>query len=151
MAIIVTLPDEYGYVLLATVSTFFVNVFHSLNTGAQRKASGVKYPAAYASQEVAEKDPKAFAFNCAQRAHANFTENLTPAIGAMLIAGLKYPVLAGALGGLWSLSRVFYTIGYTKGGPQGRTKFAVVSSLSLLTLKLTAAYTAVQIAFAGKY
>ncbi|KAL0467046.1 hypothetical protein QR685DRAFT_533245 [Neurospora intermedia] len=147
MTIILTLPDEYGYVLLATVSTFFANSFHSINTGIQRKAAGIKYPAAYAPQEVAEKDPKAFAFNCAQRAHANFTENLTPAIGSMLIAGLKYPVLAGALGGLWSLTRVLYTIGYTKKGPQGRTKFGIVSSLSLLALKLMAAYTAVQIAF----
>ncbi|KAK3491371.1 hypothetical protein B0T13DRAFT_450862 [Neurospora crassa] len=147
MAITLTLPDEYGYVLLATVSTFFANSFHSINTGRQRKAAGVKYPVAYAPQEVAEKDPKAFAFNCAQRAHANFTENLTPAIGAMLIAGLKYPVLAGALGGLWSLTRVLYTIGYTKKGPQGRTKFGIASSLSLLALKLMAAYTAVQIAF----
>ncbi|KAK3403158.1 membrane-associated proteins in eicosanoid and glutathione metabolism [Sordaria brevicollis] len=147
MAIIVTLPDEYGYVLLATVSTFFVNIFHSINTGKARKASGIKYPAAYASEEVAAKDPKAFTFNCAQRAHANFTENLTPAIGSILIAGLKYPVLAGALGGLWSLSRVFYAVGYTKSGPQGRTTFGIVSSLSLFALKLTAAYTAVQMAF----
>ena len=33
-------------------------------TGKFRKASGVKYPNAYASNELAEKDVKAYTFNC---------------------------------------------------------------------------------------
>jgi len=64
------LSNEYfvdclsSYVLAAATSTFFINTYHSLLTSKFRKASGVAYPAAYASNEVAEKDPKAFAFNC---------------------------------------------------------------------------------------
>ncbi len=33
-------------------------------TSSARKKSGIKYPNSYASAEQAEKDPKAFAFNC---------------------------------------------------------------------------------------
>lgn len=42
-----------------------------------RKESGLAYPIAYAEAQVAAKDPKAFAFNCAQRAQTNFTENVS--------------------------------------------------------------------------
>lgn len=114
-------------------------------TGKHRRAARIKYPIAYATAEQAEKDPKAFAFNCgmcgsfpvsmeaeeltcdggrkriaAQRAHANFTEHLTPLLGSLLIAGLKSPVYAAGLGVTWSVARVFYALGYTKKGPEGR-------------------------------
>lgn len=61
-----------------------------------------------------------FARLIAQRAHANFTENLTPYLTALLVAGLRYPVYAGGIGALWSLSRFGYAYGYTQGGPKGR-------------------------------
>jgi len=54
----------HSYVLLAATATFFVNTYHSTLTSSRRKASGIKYPTAYASTELAEKDPKAHAFNC---------------------------------------------------------------------------------------
>jgi len=56
----------------------------------------------------------------AQRAHANFTENLTPFLGSLLIAGLRFPTYAAGLGALWSFARTGYAYGYTKGGPAGR-------------------------------
>jgi glutathione S-transferase len=58
------IPSEYGYVLFAAASTYFANFYHIILTSSARKASGVAYPAPYASNEQAEKDPKAFAFNC---------------------------------------------------------------------------------------
>ncbi|KAK0728248.1 hypothetical protein B0T26DRAFT_165355 [Lasiosphaeria miniovina] len=133
-----TFPDEYGYVLLAATSTFFVNVYHSTLTSKYRKASGVKYPAAYASNDVAEKDPKAFSFNCAQRAHANYTENLVPLLGALAIAGLRFPVAAATLGATWSVARVFYARGYATYGPAGRIKYSIASSLTGAVLLVTA-------------
>ncbi|KAL2021477.1 hypothetical protein VTK56DRAFT_7110 [Thermocarpiscus australiensis] len=136
----ITVPDKYGYVLLAATSTFFVNVLHVTVTSRRRKAAGIKYPIPYATQEQADKDPKAFAFNCAQRAHANFTENLTPFLGALLISGLRYPEYAATLGAAWSASRVFYVLGYTNNGPQGRLLGSIVSSASALLLNLMAAY-----------
>lgn len=55
-----------SYVLLAVSSTYFVNFYHSLLTATARKGAGVQYPNAYASDELAAKDPKAFKFNCGE-------------------------------------------------------------------------------------
>jgi glutathione S-transferase len=59
------------------------------------------------------------AFNSAQRSHQNFNENHPTALGAMLIAGLKYPAVVAALGAVWSANRVVYAVGYTRRGEQG--------------------------------
>ena len=56
----------------------------------------------------------------AQRSHANFTENQISFLGALLISGLRYPVASAVLGAGWAVSRVFYAIGYSAGGPKGR-------------------------------
>jgi glutathione S-transferase len=39
-------------------------MLHSILTSTRRKAAGVKYPITYVSAEQADKDPKAYAFNC---------------------------------------------------------------------------------------
>lgn len=140
----VTLPSDYGYVLLAATTTFFVNTYHVSLTTKARKKSGLKYPVAYASKELADKDPNAYMFNCAQRAHANFTENLTPFLGALLVTGLRYPILAACLGGGWTLSRIVYAAGYTSSsGPKGRTVGSAGHFLIDTTLKFLALYTSV--------
>ncbi|KAL2159615.1 hypothetical protein VTH06DRAFT_2184 [Thermothelomyces fergusii] len=144
MAIVI--PNDYGYVLLAATSTFAVNIWHGILTGTKRKAAAVKYPNAYATAEQAEKDPKAFAFNCAQRAHANYVENLTPFLGALLISGLRYPTFAATLGGAWSAARVLYGLGYTSKGPDGRHLGGIFSSLINLVMVGTSAYSALGLA-----
>ncbi|KAK2728581.1 microsomal glutathione s-transferase [Colletotrichum kahawae] len=98
MPMMLQVPDEYGYVLLVAASTFFINTTHVLLTSKFRKASGLVYPVPYASNEAAEKDRKAYMFNCAQRAHANFTENQPSFLGALLISGLRFPVASAAVG-----------------------------------------------------
>lgn len=35
-----------------------------------------------------------------------------------LITGLKYPVVAASLCGVWTFSKIFYTIGYSTGDPK---------------------------------
>ncbi|RYC54250.1 hypothetical protein CHU98_g11964 [Xylaria longipes] len=75
MSFVFEVPKEYGYVLAVATSTLFINTYHKLLSSVARKASGLKYPIPYATQEQADKDPKAFKFNLAQRAHANFGEN----------------------------------------------------------------------------
>ncbi|KAK4177497.1 hypothetical protein QBC36DRAFT_326953 [Triangularia setosa] len=144
--ITLTLPSDYGYVLLAASSTFFINTLHAVLTSKARKASGIKYPVSYASNDVAEKDRKAYLFNCAQRAHNNFTENLTPFLGSLLISGLQYPRFAGALGGVWAFARVLFALGYTSKGPEGRMIGSAIGSLTDIVLKFTAVYTAVGLA-----
>ncbi|KPM38105.1 hypothetical protein AK830_g8451 [Neonectria ditissima] len=141
------LPEQYGLVLVAATSTFFINTLHVQLTSKYRKASGLKYPVPYASNDLAEKDPKAYQFNCAQRAHANFTENQTSFLGALLIAGLRYPVVAATLGGGWALSRVVYALGYTSGqGPKGRMLGSIGSFLFDTSLKFTAGYVSIMYA-----
>lgn len=144
MALTLTVPSEYGYVLLVATSSFFVNTLHTIVTSKHRKLSGLKYPIAYASNDLAEKDPKAHKFNCAQRAHNNYTENQISFLGALLISGLRYPVPAAGLGGAWIVARVFYVLGYTSdNGPKGRVGGGIVASLVDFALKLTALYTSV--------
>lgn len=115
-------------------------------TGQYRKAAKVPYPNCYATMEQAEKDPAAFKFNCgmfpshwlpspspgrvaltispptclAQRAHANFTENVTTFLGSLFIAGLQFPIVSASIGAAWAVSRVLYARGYTSNGPKGR-------------------------------
>ncbi|KAG8159006.1 hypothetical protein KVR01_011449 [Diaporthe batatas] len=88
--------------------------------------------------------PAAVDKQTAQRAHANFTENLTPYLTSMLIAGTRFPVPAAVMGAGWLVSRVVYTIGYTSGGPQGRVTGALGHYLFGLGLVLTACYNGVQ-------
>ncbi|KAH7346945.1 glutation S-transferase [Pyrenochaeta sp. MPI-SDFR-AT-0127] len=121
---IIEIPQDYGYVVLAAVSTFFVGVWHGGLVGSRRKAAKIPYPFEYASYEQVQTAAPAtktamLAFNAAQRSHQNFNENHPTALGAMAIAGLKYPVVVGVLGAVWSVNRVIYAIGYTNSGSEG--------------------------------
>ncbi|KAI0472186.1 MAPEG family protein [Xylariaceae sp. FL0804] len=138
MSYALQVPREYGYVLTAAASSFFVNTYHFYLTATARKASGLAYPIPYATAEQAEKDPKAFRFNTAQRAHSNYTENLAPFVGALLIAGLEYPMPAAYLGATWVVGRFWYAYGYVNQGPPGRIPGFLASSLSDLGLKVMA-------------
>jgi glutathione S-transferase len=134
----------YSFVLAAATSTFFLNYVHMVLTVKARKQSNIAYPNAYASDELAKKDPAAFAFNCAQRAHANFSENQPSVLGALLIAGLRNPVPASILGATWAFGRLWYALGYTSSaGPKGRARGAVFSTTAQFALILMAGYTSV--------
>ncbi|KAL2064116.1 hypothetical protein VTL71DRAFT_4610 [Oculimacula yallundae] len=110
----ITLDSNHGYVLLAATSTFVMNIVHMINVGKFRKAAKVAYPACYAPES--RTDEAANKFNCAQRAHANFVENQSAMLTALVLAGLRFPVASAALGLGWSVSRYLYMTGYTKGG-----------------------------------
>ncbi|KAL7794994.1 ER glutathione S transferase [Trichoderma ceciliae] len=147
MPFTLVLPDSYGLVLAAATSTFFVNSIHMMRTSKFRKESKVAYPNAYASHEQAEKDPAAYKFNCAQRAHANFVENQPSALGALLIAGLNFPLASAILGATWAFGRVLYLYGYTgSAGPKGRGSGAFLAGAADVALKFMAAYTSYVIA-----
>lgn len=120
MALSITVPPEYGYVLLTATATFFVSTWHGMRVPTFRKRAKVGYPAAYASNEDiakadSEEQKKAmYLFNCAQRAHYNFIENYNSALPALLISGLQFPLTAAATGALWTLFRIMYATGYTR-------------------------------------
>ncbi|EOD47780.1 putative microsomal glutathione s-transferase protein [Neofusicoccum parvum UCRNP2] len=112
-------PPEYGLVLLAATGSLFVSTWLGMRIGGFRKAAGVPYPHQYASQEQiaqtadASKKQALHLFNCAQRGHYNFLENHTPFLFALLVAGVRKPVAAAVMGGLWSVARIMYAVGYT--------------------------------------
>lgn len=64
----------------------------------------------------------AYQFNCAQRSHANFIENHSSVLGALLISGLRYPLTAAVMGAGWSVSRYLYMVGYCKPTMEGNGK-----------------------------
>ncbi|KAI0491259.1 membrane-associated proteins in eicosanoid and glutathione metabolism [Xylaria cf. heliscus] len=141
MSFVFEVPKEYGYVLAVATSTIFINTYHKLLTSAARKASGLKYPIPYATQEQADKDPKAYKFNLAQRAHGNFGENLTPFLVSLLVAGLRYPSQATWAGSAWVAGRFAYAYAYTSLGPNGRLPGYVISQLGKIALTVMAVMT----------
>ncbi|KAG9232042.1 hypothetical protein BJ875DRAFT_381630 [Amylocarpus encephaloides] len=121
----ITIDPNYGYVILAATSTFIMNFVHIANTGEFRKAAKVNYPAAYAPES--RTDDAAHRFNCAQRSHANFVENQASMLGALMVAGVRFPLTAAAMGLAWSASRYLYMTGYNKGGEGGKGRYRGIS------------------------
>ena len=87
---------------------------------AARKKYNVRYPAMYAN-EADNKDAKLF--NCVQRGHQNFLEFLPMFFVLLLVGGLQYPRIAGALGFVYIVARYFYFKGYATGDPRARYAF----------------------------
>ena len=102
----------FSYVLATVSASVFLTYIHFSMTGAARRAAKVPYPNCYATAEDATKDPAKFAFNCSQRAHSNFLEQLPVFFVSMLVGGLKYPVAMSAMGSVWLVGRVLYAWGY---------------------------------------
>ncbi|KAL1898953.1 hypothetical protein Cpir12675_001706 [Ceratocystis pirilliformis] len=146
MSVISEIPREFGYVLSVAATSFFLNTALSFQVSAYRKAAGIKYPIAYANDELAAKDPKAFQFNCAQRAHLNYCEAHTSWLGALLISGLRYPVASASFGTVWIASRALYGRGYAMKGPEGRLGGAYLGFFADIIIKSMAMFTSVMFA-----
>ncbi|KAL2047205.1 hypothetical protein N7G274_001224 [Stereocaulon virgatum] len=110
----VTIPREYGYVLLAATLSTLVGTYQSINVGTHRRAAKVPYPNAYASAAEAKESKDKYLFNCAQRAHGNFLEHQPQFLVGLLVGGVRYPVISASLGVAWCVSRVLYTWGYCR-------------------------------------
>ncbi|KAF7329932.1 Microsomal glutathione S-transferase 3 [Mycena kentingensis (nom. inval.)] len=111
----IVLPAEMSYVAAALFSTVVLQVFQIWMVVRHRKPSGVQYPRLYAEKAEMDANPKAYTFNCVQRAHQNTLEYLPIFYVTTLITALKFPVLAASLLGTWSVSRIGYTMGYATG------------------------------------
>ncbi|KAG2033003.1 hypothetical protein BDR03DRAFT_711858 [Suillus americanus] len=116
----IVLPPGFGYVAAGLVSTAWVLGWQMLVVGKHRKKSGIKYPQLYAEKAEADASKEAYLFNCAQRAHQNTLEHMPIIVVTTLVTAMKYPVFAGYACGLWALSRILYTLGYTTGDPAKR-------------------------------
>ncbi|KAK7042324.1 MAPEG family [Favolaschia claudopus] len=115
-----TLPPGSSYVAAATLSTLYVLIFQIRTVIKLRTKAGIKYPRLYADEKQMAENPNALAFNCAQRAHQNTLEYLPILYTSTLLTALKYPIPAACALGVWSVSRIAYTIGYSSGNPGKR-------------------------------
>lgn len=104
--------DSY-VVITAAVSTLLPS-WVAIRVSGLRKAAKLPYPNTDFPAEQAMKDPKAYAMNCGQRAHANITENYGPVLVSLLLSGLVYPRIASALGMAWIVARFLYFGGYVR-------------------------------------
>jgi len=91
-------------------------------------------------------DEEWLAFNCAQRVHQNYLEQLTAILAALLISGLSFPRLAFVAGILYVVGRALYGIGYRANGPTGRRQGALVLDIALVLLLFSAIASSVQLA-----
>ncbi|KAL5599019.1 hypothetical protein BROUX41_003663 [Berkeleyomyces rouxiae] len=146
MTVTYQVSPELGYVLSVAAASFILSSALGMQVSTYRKDAGIKYPIAYANDELAAKDPKAFKFNCAQRVHLNYGEVHTSWLGALLISGLRYPVAAASIGGAWLVGRALYSRGYVVNGPEGRLGGAVICFFTDNGLKAMALYTGIMFA-----
>jgi len=144
MATAVLIPRDFAYPVAAVTSVFWLTMWQTIKVGRARKAANIPYPQVYADKAEAAASPQAQVFNCTQRAHQNTLENLPSVIFGTLVFGLKYPVYAASLCGLWTAFRVLYTVGYSTGDPKKRNLFgsAAFNAFSSLGLLLGATWTA---------
>jgi len=125
----------FGYVILVAVASFFVHTWMAVKVGSARRKHSVPYPTMYADEE---KNKNAKAFNCVQRAHQNSLENLPNFYILLLLAGVKYPLVAAVFGVIYLLGRIFYFVGYSSGDPKKRMRgqFMYIGVLGLLATSL---------------
>ncbi|KAF8507645.1 membrane-associated proteins in eicosanoid and glutathione metabolism [Hysterangium stoloniferum] len=122
MPLDLTVDERYAWVILAGVSTGGLTLWQVFNVSRHRAGAKIVYPQLYAEKAEAAASVEAHRFNCAQRAHQNTLENLPQTLFCLTFAGLKYPIAAASLGGLWVAGRVLYTLGYSTGDPKKRLR-----------------------------
>ncbi|RKF80489.1 Microsomal glutathione S-transferase 3 [Golovinomyces cichoracearum] len=126
MTTTINIDRNYSYVLLAATGTFVLNLVHGINVSKHRRIAGVNYPAAYSPSSRTDK--AAMCFDSAQRAHCNYIENQLSTVGAMLIAGIRYPITASVMGTSWMVCRWLYMTGYSRGEENGKGRIQGLGS-----------------------
>ncbi|KAJ2912153.1 hypothetical protein MD484_g8260, partial [Candolleomyces efflorescens] len=136
-------PQGFGYVGAALVSTIFLLIGQSQVVSIKRKKAGIEYPQMYADKLQEKESKDALVFNCAQRAHQNTLENIPIVYVTTIVAGLQYPVYSASVCAFWVLSRILYTRGYISGDPKKRVSVAYgLATVGLLGNLACATYTA---------
>jgi len=125
----IVLPQGFSYVVASLLSIVLALCFQFMVVTSLRRASGIKYPQLYAEQAQVDKSKDVLRYNCAQRAHANSLELIPIVLITTIVTGLKYPKFAAIACGLWSVSRVPYTLGYATGDPSKRN--SVIGRLAI--------------------
>lgn len=127
-----TVPEEYGFVLLGLFATLIANFYLIINVAKLRKKFGIQYPALYATDKHLSNDCKPddiIKFNCAQRAHQNTCEAQSTIQLLGVVNGFFYPMTAAVCLGLFAVGRVVYGHGYVNKGFKGRIPGALITHL----------------------
>ncbi|KAH9975950.1 hypothetical protein BGW80DRAFT_1295493 [Lactifluus volemus] len=126
-------PKGFSWVVVSLLSIVVLLLWQAINVGVARGKAKIRYPRAYAEKAEQEASSAAMVFNCKQRAHQNTLEFLPIIVTVTLISSLHYPLPAAAGCGLWTVSRVLYTLGYGTGDPSKRLPWSLIS-ITLHTL-----------------
>jgi glutathione S-transferase len=134
-------PTGFSYVAASLLSLTTVLQWQAIAVGGARKKARIAYPQAYADKAEQESSNEAKVFNCMQRAHQNTLENVPVIVLMTLISGFRYPIAAAAACGLWTVTRIMYTLRYGTGEPKKRAlpvrlSFFVQTTLSILSGKV---------------
>ncbi|KAI4205536.1 MAG: hypothetical protein LQ350_000315 [Teloschistes chrysophthalmus] len=143
-ALTITVPQDYGYVLLSATMSSCVSYWLAMQVGRYRRVAKIPYPNAYATAQEMKEDRNKYLFNCAQRSHMSFLEHQPQFLLHLLISGLKYPLFSASMGVLWCIGRIHYTIGYVDpqakdGEGRRRARYVTVPQLALLGASLVSA------------
>lgn len=89
-------------------------------------------------------------FNNAQRAHHNMLEQVPSVLTALVLAGIRFPKVAAALGIVYAIGRIMYSRGYkSKKGAKGREAGAILSALCMMSLIGTTIYSGASLALSN--
>ncbi|KAH9163212.1 hypothetical protein EDB89DRAFT_579137 [Lactarius sanguifluus] len=111
-SVTINLPTSFPWVVAAIYSIVPVVQWQMTLVVQAREKAGIPYPQLYAEKAEQMASMDAMLFNWA---HQNTLENVPPMVLSTLISAIRYPKLAAIGCGIWSLSRVFYTLGYSTG------------------------------------
>eukprot|EP01100_Stratorugosa_tubuloviscum_P006722 TRINITY_DN285_c2_g1_i3.p1 TRINITY_DN285_c2_g1~~TRINITY_DN285_c2_g1_i3.p1 ORF type:complete len:156 (-),score=70.69 TRINITY_DN285_c2_g1_i3:45-512(-) len=139
MSIELTIPKDYGYVLLSSAVMSLQCLLFGFVAGSLRRRGPFKgvmeYPdngSGRFSTKLNEKDW--ITFNNYQRVHYNYLEGLTPTVLFNLSCGLIYPRFAAAAAVVYMIGRQLYALGYWRKGEKGRYIGALILDFALLAL-----------------
>ncbi|CEG39730.1 GST, gst [Plasmopara halstedii] len=135
-AIQVEIQRAHGFVPLLVVLVLFVNLWASHKVGKARRLYGIHYPQMYAEQS----DKNAKAFNCVQRGHQNFLENIPLFFALNLTSSVYRPEIAAIAAFVRILGFIVYMRGYSSGDPKKRLQglFGYIGLLVMVGLSVEA-------------
>merc|ERR1711944_251485 len=123
-----SVPSEYGYVLLTGTTSIFVLMYKGIQVGLARKKYDIKYPKLYSDENGGDN-----VFNCIQRAHQNTLENYPQFLFLLTTGGITHPILSSIAGLIWLAGRLAFAKGYYTGNPENR-RWGSFGYIGLLTL-----------------
>lgn len=134
-------PAGFSYVAASLLSLTTVLQWQTISVGKARGKARIPYPQAYADKAEQESSNEAKVFNCMQRSHQNTLENVPVVVLTTLISGFSYPIPAAVACGLWTVTRIMYTLRYGTGEPKKRAlpvrlSFFIQTGLSILSGKV---------------